>query len=146
MVVVNKNHGRIIQVTATPGYNSWARMMDRCYNPRSKDYEDYGGRGISVCSSWHKSRNFLNDMGPKPEGMELERIDNSKGYNKNNCRWATRTDQNRNKRNTKLSKEIVEKLRVEYDGTAKFFTLKAREFGCSATAIRSAVRGRNYKL
>lgn len=73
-------------------------MKERCLNPNCKSYKDYGARGIAVCDRWLKFENFLSDMGEPPEGMTLERRNNFDGYHPGNCRWATRAEQNRNKR------------------------------------------------
>ncbi len=74
-------------------------MIYRCNNPRCGSYNDYGGRGIKVCERWLEYDNFLFDMGPRPEGMSIDRIDNNEGYNPKNCRWATKKEQSRNKSN-----------------------------------------------
>jgi hypothetical protein len=82
-------------------YSMWNSMMNRCSNPKNKSYARYGGRGIKVCNDWHTYENFLKDMGRCPsDEYSLDRIDNSKGYSKENCRWATAKDQARNRRST----------------------------------------------
>lgn len=82
----------------TRGYAAWASMLRRCYNPSQQNYSRYGGRGITVCPAWHKAAQFLLDMGQPPEGYSLDRIDGTRGYSPDNCRWATREQQNANRR------------------------------------------------
>jgi len=76
-------------------------MMSRCYDPKDKRYNDYGGRGITICEEWKKDPNkFIRDMFPTyQKGLMIDRTDNSKGYSLGNCQWATNTEQCRNKRN-----------------------------------------------
>ena len=83
-------------------YYSWASMKSRCLNKNYISYKDYGGRGITVCKKWLKFEDFYKDMGKRPEKMSLDRINNEKGYCKENCRWATMKQQSRNKRNNRL--------------------------------------------
>ena len=79
-------------------YITWAGMIQRCHNPNATGFHAYGGRGISVCKAWRDSfESFLNDMGERPEGLSLDRIDGRFGYFFSNCRWATRAEQARNR-------------------------------------------------
>jgi len=81
----------------------WHGMRARCHNPKNHAYKNYGGRGIFVCSDWlNDFDKFYEDMGPRLEGMDLDRIDNEKGYCKENCRWVTRIENLRNMRKTVL--------------------------------------------
>ena len=79
-------------------YSIWATMVNRCTNEKDHSWLRYGGRGITVCDSWRTFENFYADMGAKPEGKTLDRIDNNKGYNKENCAWRSIYEQSRNKR------------------------------------------------
>jgi hypothetical protein len=91
----------------TRTYDTWAQMLTRCRNPNHKWYHRYGGRGISVCERWLTFENFYEDMGEKPAGLTLDRVDNDGNYEPGNCRWVAQKQQIRNRENT---------LMVEYEG------------------------------
>ena len=85
-------------------YATWGMMRHRCNSPKSQHYKNYGGRGIKVCPEWDDFWQFVKDMGERPEGHTLDRIDNDKGYSKENCRWASQTQQTNNTRSVKKAK------------------------------------------
>lgn len=93
---VNRSH----EMCRTPTYRSWCGIIERTTKPTSKMYFEYGGRGITVCDRWLGFANFLDDMGVRPDGTSIDRINNDAGYEPGNCRWATRSEQNRNTRRT----------------------------------------------
>lgn len=101
MGLSNKTHGYSSQGKISKIYHIWNSMIRRCTNPKHKYYSDYGGRGIKVCDRWLKFENFLEDMGEAPPGLTLDRIKNKKGYYKENCRWATWRQQQRNRRDNR---------------------------------------------
>jgi hypothetical protein len=80
-------------------------MIQRCHNSKHKRYADYGGRGITVCDRWREFPAFLADMGERPPGLSLDRVDNSAGYSAENCRWATLSEQNLNRRKPARNKK-----------------------------------------
>lgn len=101
-MVAIARHGK----TDKPVWNSWRRMHERCYSPSHKSYPRYGGRGIKVCKRWHTFENFYDDMGERPKGKSLDRIDNDKNYTPKNCRWV---DQKTQTRNRSTSRRITHK-------------------------------------
>ena len=96
---LNYKHGAASKGDLTGAYRSWRTMKDRCYNESHNRFYAYGARGISVCDRWRDSfENFLADMGERPEGMSLDRINVNGDYTPENCRWASTVEQSRNKR------------------------------------------------
>ncbi len=121
VIATHRIHGHsFIDGKHSPTYRVWHGMEQRCRNPNSKHYDCYGGRGITLCDEWKEFKNFLRDMGEKPEGLSIERIDNSKGYCKENCCWATRTQQARNTRRNKF---------LTFNGQTKCLSEWASEIG-----------------
>jgi hypothetical protein len=97
----NRVHG--MSNKARTSYINWLRMRIRCYNANTKEYKNYGGRGIRVCSRWDDFANFYADMGDRPfRGATIERLDNNKDYGPDNCAWRDRKAQGNNKRNNRL--------------------------------------------
>ena len=90
-------------MSITPEHKAWKNMKQRCLNPNNKRYSDYGGRGITICDRWLNLDNFLADMGSRPTAKHsLDRIDNDGDYQKDNCKWSTRVEQENNKRSNRL--------------------------------------------
>jgi len=108
-------HGHAMAGQRSPTHSSWHNMLDRCNNPNRSLYKNYGGRGIKVCDRWqgdHGFENFLADMGERPLGKSIDRYPNNDGnYESSNCRWATRKEQNLNRREVNNKVMTVRDLR-----------------------------------
>lgn len=105
-------HGQSTRQKETRAHAAWHSMRNRCLNQRHRDYQSYGGRGITVCERWNTFEAFFEDMGHPPEGTSLDRRDNDGGYSKENCRWATAREQTLNRRCTAWVEVNGEKHRV----------------------------------
>lgn len=115
-------------------FSSWLSMMRRCLNPADRAYPNYGGRGVSVCERWLDYRNFLSDMGPRPLGHSLNRIDNDGDYRPSNCQWADDATQMRNTRRNRYA---------TINGVRMTHAEIARQVGVSqATIMRRADAGK----
>ena len=116
----------------TPEYKCWQQIKQRCHNPKHRFYPDYGARGIYVCDRWRKSfENFIADLGRRPKGTWLDRIDNDGPYIPENCAWRTPKQQGRNRRNNRL---------LTYQGRILPLSQWAEELGLSLHALRNRVR------
>jgi ribosomal protein S25 len=105
-----KYHG----LGATPTYRTWYSMIERCTNPSNASFKNYGARGITVCKEWAESiENFVSDMGLRPPGKTIDRIDSNIGYTKDNCKWSCDLEQQRNKRNVVINEKLAEEIRAE---------------------------------
>ena len=115
-------------------YRRWASLKTRCLNPNALSFAYYGGRGITLCEAWHSFENFYLDMGECPPGMELDRIDNARGYTADNCRWVSREVNANNKRNNRP---------ISYQGRTQNLGQWAKELGLShATLVLRLKQGR----
>lgn len=134
IAALNKTHGLSKK---HPLYNTWMLMRRRCNSPNSKAYSRYGGRGIKIDESWDDFNVFAADMGEKPEGTSLDRIDNNQGYSKENCRWATPTEQCSNTRRNKL---------IEFEGEQLTLGEIARRTSTNEKHLRSLFVEGNHSL
>lgn len=131
--------------TQNPAFKSWRSMIDRCTNQKSHAWPRYGGAGITVCDRWLTLENFLQDMGPRPPGTSIDRIDNTKGYEPGNCRWATAAEQARNTRRNKCTPEMARQIR-ELAAAGASAAETARHFGLHYETARGIVNVTRWKV
>ena len=123
----NTTHG---MTKTSRSYVVWSSMRARCEDKSNSNYQRYGGRGITVCERWKKFENFYADMGERPAGMSIERINNDGNYEPGNCRWASRNEQARNRRSTRL---------ISWDGQTMCASDWATKTGISMATIINRV-------
>lgn len=119
-------------------------MVRRCHNPKHHAFKDYGARGITVCEKWRTFAGFFEDMGNQPSGMSIERINNSMGYSKENCKWATATEQARNRRATKLNEDSVVRIKEMLENGVSQSEIAA-QFGVTRSSIGHISRGSTWR-
>jgi len=124
-------HGNARRGRLTTEYNIWSEMHRRCKNQSDKSYARYGGRGIRVCAAWSSFEQFFADMGNRPAGWTLDRIDNKQGYSAENCRWAEWKTQQRNRTNNRI---------IEWRGRSQALAAWAEELGIKSSTLGKRLR------
>jgi hypothetical protein len=145
-------HGYARKRKQSGKYQSWKSMIQRCTNHNNKGYKDYGRKGIVVCEEWLQFKNFNKDMPGWKSGLQIDRKNNKKGYYKENCRWATRQQQMRNKRNNcyktyKGKTQLVVEWAKEYNIPYRTLWSRLYKYGWSmekalTTPVRKRKKGR----
>ena len=142
IVSAHLTHG----MTKTPTYRIWAAMISRCTNSKRKDWNLYGGRGISVCDRWrHSFESFIADMGEQPPGRSIDRFPNQNGnYEPGNCRWATSVEQGRNMRSSVVTRDMaVEILASFHNGESRKSI--AERLRISRGTVDHTIQGKSWK-
>jgi len=117
--------------THQPTYKSWQAMKSRCKCKTSGNYGRYGAQGITYDPSWEQFDNFIEDMGERPIGKTLDRIDGGKGYDKNNCRWSTPSEQQSNRKNC---------MHITYNGVTKTSAEWSKSLGLAKGAVWNRIK------
>lgn len=128
---LTRTHGHAVHGKESPEYRTWDSMRARCLNPKHRAFFNYGGRGITICPEWDSFEQFFADMGPRPEGMTLDRRKNHEGYSKSNCRWATRKEQHQN---TRVN------VNLEFEGKTQCVSEWARQLNTSDACLFQRIR------
>jgi hypothetical protein len=136
-------HGHTVNQQYSPTYHSWQAMLARArYVDRDVNHK-HAGRGITVCDRWQSFDCFLEDMGERPDGKTLDRVDNDGNYEPTNCRWATPVEQARNRRNARLNFETATQVAVRRLSGERCKSIAA-DFGISESLPREIVAGRTW--
>lgn len=130
-------HGHYVGNKPTPTYRVWSSMLSRCRNPNAQFWMQYGGRGIAVCDAWYSFASFLSDMGEKPKGLSLDRINNDLGYEPSNCRWATNVEQHRNR---------SDNLYLSFNGETKSLAAWAECFNLNESTLWSRIKKEGWTI
>ncbi len=134
----NLRHGNRSRKATTKTYKIWCAIKKRCLDKNHDNYKYYGGRGIKVCDRWLNSfESFIEDMGPCPVGMTIERIDNNGNYEPDNCKWATRKEQARNRTDNRW---------IEYNGKKMILADWAKEIGITSSCLSMRINGYGWSL
>jgi hypothetical protein len=133
LITGREKHG----MTDTPEWRTWRHMLERCNDPKSADFPEYGARGITVCERWTSFSSFLADMGPRPAGTSIERENNDRGYAPGNCVWGTLSTQARNKRTSRL---------LTYNGRTQNLVVWAAEVGISRECIEKRIDNLQWSI
>jgi hypothetical protein len=129
----HRTHG----MSKTSTYSAWLAMRKRCNNVNCEDYPNYGGRGIKVCERWNSFENFLADMGGRPKGLSIDRIDTNGDYSPENCRWTDSKTQARNKRNSVI---------VSFNGTTKHIREFCDELGLNPATVFTRIGQQKWSI
>jgi hypothetical protein len=148
---MSRRHGQAAG-GGTRTYHAWKGMLSRCRNPSSADWARYGGRGITVCRRWHRFEDFLADMGPCPDDLTLDRINNDSHYEPGNCRWTTWEQQMLNRRSNRGERHPNAKLTVDDVSSIRrlarsgiTYRAMASVFGVSSANVGYIVRGEAWR-